>query len=50
MPKISQNQYINTSNKDIYKKMRKNVQGPTRLILDLKLEFIRWPVFRIGDS
>ena len=29
IPKISPNQYINTFNIDIYKKFRKNVQGPT---------------------
>ena len=45
--KISQNQYINTFNKDIYKKFRKHVQHSTRDLLDPKIEFVRW--YRISN-
>ena len=40
IPKISQNQYINTFNKNIYKKVGNNVQDPTRDLLDPKVEFV----------
>ena len=45
--KISQNQYINTFKKDIYKKFRKHVQHSTRDLLDPKIEFVRW--YRISN-
>ena len=45
IPKISQNQYINTFNKAIYKKLRKQFEDPTRDLLETKVEV---SVFRIG--
>ena len=42
IPKFSQNQYINTFNKDIYKRFRNKFQDPTRDLLDPKAEFVRW--------
>ena len=42
MPKLSENQYINTFNKDNYKKISKNVQDPNRDLLDPKVEFVHW--------
>ena len=41
IPKISQNQYINTFNKDTYKKFRKHFQDPTIDLLDSKVEYVR---------
>ena len=41
LKKISQNLCINTFNKDIQKKFRKNVQDPTMNLLDPKVEFGR---------
>ena len=49
IPKISQNQYINYFNKDIYKKFRKNIEDPTRDLLEPKVKYLV-PVFRIGES
>ena len=40
--KISQNQNINTFNKDIYNKFRKNIQDPSRDLLDPKVAFVCW--------
>ena len=40
IPKLSLNQYINTFNKQIYKKFRKTFQDPTRDLLDLSVEFV----------
>ena len=45
IPKISHNQYINTFNKAIYKKLRKQFEDPTRDLLETKVEV---SVFRIG--
>ena len=36
-----ENQYINTSIKDIYKKYSKHFQDPTRVLLDPIVEFVR---------
>ena len=41
IPKISQNQYINTFNNDIYKKFRIYFQHPTRDILEPNVKFVR---------
>ena len=46
--KISQYQYINTFNKDIFIKFRKRFQSPTRNVLDAKVEFVCWcPYFEL---
>ena len=42
IPKVSQNQYVNTFNNDIHKKCRKNLQDPVRDLLNPKVEFARW--------
>ena len=41
IPKINQNQYINTFNKVIDKKFRTHFQDPTRDLLDPMVEFVK---------